>query len=286
MQLVTPSYLETLRVPLRAGRTFSSFDRRDASRVMIVNESLARMAWPLEDPVGKRVACCEGDNDHPAWKEVIGVVADTKARGLAAKGPAEFYLPMDQAPARAFEANGGSITLVARAGDIGAESLTPLLREAVRSVDPTLPLYDVATMTSRVSASTASTRFNRLLLTGLGLVGLALAAIGIYGVIAYLVGQRSREIGVRMALGARPKDVVRLILKQGVVSVSAGLALGALGAYAQGRAVEALLFGVSARDASTFLDASGVLLLVAFAASALPAWRASRIHPAAVLAEP
>jgi predicted permease len=286
MQLVTPRYLETMRVPLRAGRTFSAADRRGATRVMIVSETLAHLAWPEESPIGKRIACCEGRPDEPVWKEVIGVVADTKARGLSSPGLAEFYLPIDQAPSRSFEANGGSITLVARPSGIRAEALTPMMREAVRSVDPGLPLYDIATMESRVSASTALTRFNRLLLSCLGLVGLALSAIGIYGVIAYLAGQRSREIGIRMALGALPRDVVRLVLGQGLGAVGVGLALGAAGTFAQGRALESLLFGVSGRDPMTFFAVAGVLLLFAIGASALPALRASRIDPAKTLAEP
>jgi predicted permease len=286
MQLVTPRYLETMRVPLRAGRTFSTADRRDAARVMIISETLARLAWPGENPVGKRIACCEGRPDQPVWKEVIGVVADTKARGLSAGGLPEFYLPFDQAPSRSFEANGGSITLVARPSGMKAEALTPMMREAVRAVDPGLPLYDVATMESRVSASTALTRFNRLLLSCLGLVGLALSAIGIYGVIAYLASQRSREIGIRMALGALPRDVVRLVLGQGFGAVGVGLALGAAGTFAQGRALESLLFGVSGRDPVTFVAVAGLLLAFALGASALPALRASRIDPSKTLAEP
>jgi len=286
MQLVTPRYLETMRVPLRAGRTFTAADRRDVARVMIISESLARLAWPGGNPVGKRIACCEGRPDQPVWKEVIGVVADTKARGLSSAGLAEFYLPLDQAPSRSFEANGGSITLVARPSGMRAEALTPMMREAVRVVDPGLPLYDIATMESRVSASTALTRFNRLLLSCLGLVGLALSAMGIYGVIAYLAGQRSREIGIRLALGALPRDVVRLVLGQGLGAVGLGLALGAAGAFAQGRALESLLFGVSGCDPVTFIAVAGVLLLSALGAGALPALRASSIDPAKTLAEP
>lgn len=285
MQLVTPRYLETMRVPLRSGRTFTDLDQRSAPRVMIVNESLARAAWPNESPIGKRVACCEGTDAEPAWKEIVGVVQDTRARGLASNGPAEFYLPMDQAPRRAFDANARSVTLVARAASGNPGPLTSSVRAAVSAVDPTVPLYDVATMASRVSASTAVTRFNRLLLSCLGLAGLVLAAIGIYGVIAYLVSQRTREISVRMALGALPRDVVLLVAKQGVSPVAAGVVLGGVGAFAQGRALEALLFGVSGRDPSTFAIVAGVLLLFALGASIGPAWRAARIDPAKALSE-
>jgi predicted permease len=286
MQLVTPGYLETMRVPLRKGRSFQSTDRRGVARVMIVNETLARLAWPGESALGRRVSCCEGGPDTPVWKEVVGVVADTRARGLLTDGFPEFYLPMDQAPARSFEANGGSITLVARPSGLKVEALAPLMREAVRGVDPGLPLYDVGTMESRVAASTAMTRFNRLLLTSLGIVGLTLAAVSIYGVIAYLAAQRSREIGVRMALGARPRDVVRLVLRQGLGAVSLGLAIGVVGALAQGRAIESVLFGVSGRDPATLFAVCVLLALAALAASVVPALRASRIDPAKTLAEP
>jgi putative ABC transport system permease protein len=285
MQLVTPGYLETMRVPLRNGRSFTPADRRGVTRVMLVNETLARLAWPGESPIGKRVACCEGGDD-PVWKEVVGVVADTKARGLGIAGFPEFYLPMDQAPARSFEANGGSITLVARPAGAKVETLAPLMREAVRQVDPSLPLYDIATMESRLAASTAMTRFNRLLLTVLGFLGLTLSVVGIYGVIAYLAAQRAREIGVRMALGAHRVDVVRLVLRQGLSAVGLGLVLGGAGAYAQSRAIESVLFDVSGRDPFTFMAVCAVLLLAALAASAGPALRASRIDPAKTLAEP
>lgn len=286
MQLVTPGYLETMRIPIHTGRSFTEADRRDAVRVMIVSDTLARLAWPGENPVGKRIACCEGRPDHAVWKEVVGVVADTKARGLGTPGFAEFYLPIAQAPSRSFEANGGSITLVARPSGLKAEALTPQMREAVRAVDAGLPLYDVATMESRVSASTAVTRFNRFLLSCLGVLGLALSVIGIYGVVAYLAGQKSREIGVRIALGARPGDVVGLVLRQGLGAVGAGVAIGAGGAFAQSRALDSMLYGVSGRDPMMFLAVAGVLLLFALVASVLPALRASRIDPAKTLAEP
>jgi predicted permease len=286
MQLVTPGYLDTMRVPLRMGRAFTADDRRNGARVMIVGETLARVAWPGESPLGKRVACCEGSDSDPAWKEVVGVVADTRARGLASPGLNEFYLPMDQAPSRAFEANGGSISIVARAKNGSPLSLTPQFREAVRTENASLPLYDLATMASRVQASTAVTRFNRLLMIVLGFVGLALSAIGIYGVIAYVVSQRAREFSVRMAMGARPKDVVGLVMSQGLRAVGAGLILGGLGVAAQGRVVEALVFGVSGRDPWILGAAALVLFAVAALAGAVPAWRASRVDPARTLAEP
>jgi|CXWL01.1.fsa_nt_gi predicted permease len=286
MQLITPGYLETMGMPVRLGRGFSAADRRDAPRVIIVNETLARLAWPNQSALGKRIACCEGSDAEPSWKEIVGVVADTRARGIAAPALAEFYLPMDQAPRRSFDANGRSITLVARATNGNPATLTPLIRDAVRRIDASVPLYDVATMASRVEASTAVMRFNRLLLSCLAFAGLALAAIGIYGVIAYLVGQRTREISVRMALGAMPRDVILMVLRQGLSGVAAGVVLGTIGVFAQARAMNSVLFGVSGGDPWTLLTVAGVLALFAVGASVLPAWRASKITPTRALAEP
>lgn len=286
MQLITPRYLETMGVPVRTGRGFGAADRRDAPRVMIVNETLARLAWPNQSPLGKRIACCEGSDAEPAWKEIVGVVADTRARGIAAAPMAEFYLPMDQAPRRAFDANGRSITLVVRGASANPATLTPLIRDAVRRVDASVPLYDVATMASRVEASTAVMRFNRLLLSCLAFAGLALAAIGIYGVIAYVVGQRTREISVRMAIGAMPRDVILMVLRQGLGAVGVGVVMGAFGVFAQARAINSVLFEVSGGDPWTLLSVASLMMLFALGASVLPAWRASRIAPTRALAEP
>lgn len=279
LQLVTPGYLELLRIPLRRGRYFDESDRRGAPRAMIVNETLARQAFPGRDAIGRRIDCCESDGGRPIWKEIVGVVGDTRARGPAEAGFAEFYLPIDQAPMRAFDAASRSLTLVVRPAGGEPERLAGALRQAVREVDPSLPLYDVATMASRLRGSTRVLRFNAALLALLGGVGLALAAVGLYGVIAYLVGQRTREIGVRVALGARPAQVVGLLVGQGLRALAAGLLLGALGCLAQARLLEGALFGVSARDPATLGVGAGLLLAVGLAAAALPARRAARLDP-------
>lgn len=284
LQLVTPGYLELMRVPLRQGRLLEAADRRDGPRVMLVNETLARTAFPGESPIGKRIACCEGDDQNPAWKQIVGVVADTRARGLDKSGFAEFYLPMEQAPARAFDAIGRSVTVLARPRDGAPESLVGALRESVRALDPALPLYDVATMASRLRRSTAPMRFNSILLATLAGVGLLLSAVGLYGVIAYLVSQRTREIGVRIALGALPRHVVALVLKQALGALLAGLGVGMLGCLAQARAFESVVFEVSARDPFTLAAVVALLLAVGLLASALPARRAAALDPTRALA--
>jgi predicted permease len=285
LQIITPGYFRTMRVPLRSGRAFTADDRRGAPRVMIVSETLARAAWPGEHPVGKRIACCEGAPDQPVWKTVVGVAADVRSRGPAAEPRPEFYLPMDQIPEEAWAWIQRTMTLMVRAEGVSAATLTPALREAVREVDPTLPVYNVATMSERLRQSTAQARFNTLLLSTLGGVGLLLAAVGIYGVIAYFVAQRTREIGVRMALGATGGDVLGLVLRQGMTAVVAGVAVGIPAALLAGRALRTMLFGVGAGDPVTLAAVVAVLLMVALVASGVPARRAVRIQPTEALAE-
>jgi predicted permease len=284
--VVTPGYFETMRIAMRRGRPFSADDRRGAPLVMIVNETLARAAWPGEDPIGKRVACCgSGPNGGPNWKTVVGVAADVRTRGPALEVRPEFYLPLDQIPEPAWDWMQRTMTLVVRAGDLPAESLTPALRQAVREVDPTLAIFNVFTMQERLRNATAQARFNTLLLTALGAVGLVLAAIGMYGVIAYFVAQRTREIGVRMALGATRRDVVALVLRQGLAAVVGGVALGVPAALVAGHALGTMLVGVSAGDPLTLASVVAVLTLVALIAGGLPARRAVRIEPTEALAD-
>ena len=278
-------YFQALRIPIRRGRAFTAEDRRSAPRVMIVNETLARTAWPGEDPIGKRIACCEGTPEQPAWKTVVGVAADVRSQGPGLEVRPEFYLPMDQIPEEAWDWSQRTMVVVVRAAGVAPESLTAALRQAVREMDPTVPVFNVATMPDRLRTSTAQARFNTALLTALGTVGLVLAAVGIYGVIAYFVAQRTREIGVRMALGATGGDVMGLVLRQGLGAAAAGVIIGVPAAIVAGRALEAMLFGVGSGDPLTLAAVVSVLLLVALVASGVPARRAVRVQPTEALAE-
>ncbi|MEP6692386.1 MAG: FtsX-like permease family protein, partial [Gemmatimonadaceae bacterium] len=280
LRMVSPRYFETVRVPLRTGRIFSDRDVRGTPRVMIINETLAKMAWPNGSAIGKRMACCEAgpNGKEPSWKEVVGVVGDVHAWGLGADVRPEFYLPIAQAPPAAWTWINRSMTIVARtAGD--PATFTKPAQGAVWSVDPTIPLYQVRTLDEAMAITTAGTRFNMLLLTMLGATGLLLAAVGIYGVIGYFVSQRTHEIGIRMALGASAANVRGMVVRQGAALALTGVAIGVLASLALMRALTSLLFGVTARDPLTLGAVAAVLASVAIVASYIPARRATKIDP-------
>jgi putative ABC transport system permease protein len=283
MRLVTPGYFATMRIRLIRGRTFTADDRRGAPLVMVINETLARQAFPGQDPIGKRIACCEpGPDGSPNWKEVVGVVADVRAQGLDETSAPEFYLPMVQAPAAAWTWTDRTMSVAVRAqGD--AISLMAPLRRAVAEVDPALPLYNLGTMQGRVVDSLAQSRFSTMLLTVFGAIALLLAAIGVYGVISYGVAQRTQEIGIRMALGARHADVLAMVVRHGAALAGVGLAVGLMGALALSGLLSTLLFRVSPTDPPTFATGIVVLTAVAVMAAVLPARRAARTDPMVAL---
>jgi predicted permease len=280
---VTADYFRVLRIPLTRGRLFTDRDVRTAPLVMVVSEALAREAFGDDDPIGKRLICCEGSPEDPMWKTVVGVVGDVRPRGPAAPAPPEFYLPLMQIPAGQWA--GRSMSLIARVDNGDAAALAPIVRQAVAAVDPTLPLYNVRTMDDGHRLTMAQARFNTLLMAALGVIGLVLAALGIYGVVAWVVSQRTREIGLRMALGAPAPRVVRQMTSEALTPVGIGLAIGLVGALGAGRALQDQLFGVSARDPLTLAVVVVVMMLVAFVAALIPARRAARIDPSRALHE-
>jgi putative ABC transport system permease protein len=246
---------------------------------MIVSARLAAVAFPGQDPIGKRISCCEpGPN---GLKVIIGVAGDIRSRGPAVAPRPEFYLPIAQAPDVVWNWFRTLYVIVRTAGDPAA--LVKPLNAAVTGVDRDLPLFDVRTMDQRLAVSLATARFNTLLLSLLGGVGLVLAATGIYGVIAYSVSQRTQEIGVRIALGATSGNVVRLILVQAFKPVMLGAVLGVAGAFVASRALTAQLFGVSRTDPLTMAAVVATLIGVALVASAVPARRAAAVDPTRAL---
>ena len=283
MRLATPGYFATMKIRLLRGRTFTAEDRRGAPLVMVVNETLARAAFPGQDPIGKRIACCEEAPDgSPNWKEVIGVVNDVRASGLQETPEPEFYLPMVQAPDAAWTWTDRTMTVVTR-GDRDPVALMGPVSRAIAEVDPTLPVYNLETMQGRLVESLAQSRFSTMLLTAFGVIALLLAAIGVYGVISYGVAQRTQEIGIRMALGARHADVLSLVVRHGAALAAIGLAMGLAGALALSGLLGTLLFQVSPTDPPTFATGIIVLTAVAVLAAALPARRAARTSPMVAL---
>ena len=280
---VTPGYFEVINNPLKSGRRFVDGDIRQAPLVMIINETLARAAFGEEDAIGKRISCCEGEPGKPHWKTVVGVVSDVKSRGPAEPARPEFYLPLMQIPDVAWTWTGRSLVILTRGDDVAA--MTTAIRGAVKALDSTLPVFRVWTMEEGLRRIMAQARFNTLLMSLLAATGLVLAAVGIYSVIAWLVAQRTREIGVRMALGASKRDVVRMMSLHGLKPVVIGLTAGFLGAIGATRLLQNQLFEVGPRDPITLIATAALLLVVATAAAAFPAWRATAIDPSTALRE-
>jgi putative ABC transport system permease protein len=272
--MVSPSYIDALSIPLLRGRNFTDADTDTASQVALINATMARRFWPNEDPTGKRFHFGHPGSTEP-WIEIIGVVGDTKLYGLSNPSRLELYLPLQQS-------HPSDMFLVLRSA-IDPASLTPAVREAVASIDKDQPVFNVNTMKQLVDDSVATRHITLVLLGLFSGLALLLAAIGIYGVISYSVQQRTHEIGIRMALGAQRRDVLRLVVGQGVKLAALGIAIGIAAAFGLTRLMASLLFGVGAYDPVAFVTAAIILLLVAIAACYFPARRAIAVDPMVAL---
>jgi predicted permease len=272
---VGPGYFETLRIPLLRGRGFTDQDRQSAPGVAAVNEAFAQRYWPGQDALGKRLQLGVGVTpEDPAW-EVVGVVKTGKYVTLGEEPRPFFYMPV-------LQVYRPSATLLVRAAGGPARAL-PAVRTAVQELDRSLPLFDVKTMEQHLGTTLLPARLAGAVLGLFGGVALLLAAVGIYGVMAYAVAQRTREIGIRMALGARPADVLRLVIAQGMGLTLVGMAIGLAAAFGVTRFLASLLYGLSPTDPVTFLGVSLLLAGAAFLACYLPARRAMRVDPAIAL---
>lgn len=271
-RIVAGRYFEAMRIPLLEGRLFVEQDTPEAPRAIVVDERMARTLWPGESAIGKRVRRGGFDaTSNAPWLTVVGVVGHVKQDALDADARMAMYLGHRQFPRRAMTA------VVRTAGP--AEALTAPIREAIAGVDAALPMFRVKTMAARVETSLAERRFSTLLLVLFAALALGLAIIGVYGVIAYRVSQGTRELGIRLALGATPAGVARLVVRHAALVAVAGAAMGLIAAVALGRVLESLLFGVNARDVLTLAAVPLLLVAVAVLAAAVPALRASRINP-------
>jgi predicted permease len=276
--IVTPGYFETARTRVAAGRMFTRADGARAPLVAVINATLARRLWPNESAVGKRVACC---GDDPPWREVVGVVGDIR-QVLQREPVPELYVPIEQTPASAWTWYGNSLAFVVRTdGDVADVSRE--IRAAVAQTDPTLPVYDAHPYDEVLAIASAPNRFSTVLFSALAGLALALAAVGLYGVLAFSVAQRGFEMGVRMALGARPRDVLALVTRQGMMLVAGGLVLGLALALAGSRVMASLLYQVAPSDPVTYVAAGTLLVVVGALACYLPARRASRVDPTTAL---
>jgi putative ABC transport system permease protein len=275
VRVVTPDYFQTMSIPSLKGRSFTEQDRENSPSVIIVNEALASRYWPNQDPIGKRLGFLEEDSGKQVWREIVGVVGNVRHKALEIEVMPEAYFPYKQSPAN-------FMSLVVRTASEPV-SMVPAIRSQVLSVDKDQPVSDVMTMEQRVAKSVASRRFVMLLLGSFSVLALGLAAVGIYGVMAYLVIQRTQEIGVRMALGAQKRDVLRLVVGRGMALAVTGAAIGLVASLVLTRLMRSLLFQVTPTDWFTFVIVSVVLLTVALLACYIPARRATKVDPLVAL---
>ena len=271
---VTPDFFGTLRIPIVSGRTFSESETSPSSPVVIVSEGVVKRFWPGQDPIGKRVKFGSLTSSNP-WMSIVGVVAEVKYRGLPQNPTADpdIYLPF---------ADRNALVGIALRTTVPPSSLIATVRSVVRASDPSIPLYDIRTMEESVSRQTSQSRFTMWLMGVFAACALMLAVVGIYGVMSYLVSQRTREIGIRLALGAAGGDILRLVVGNGARLIGAGILIGVVASFALQRLVSTLLFGVTTADAASGI-AVAVLAAVALVACYLPALRATRVNPLGAL---
>jgi putative ABC transport system permease protein len=273
---VTPGFFRTMRIPLLRGRSFTDADGPTSQRVTIINQTTARKYWPHEDPVGKRIRFGAGaDNDSP-WMTIVGVVGDTRRAGLDAPVFTESYQPMRQAAS-------GSLAVLVRARTDAASGVGPAIRAAVREIDPRQPVSSIAPLQSLLDETVAGRRFNTLLVTVFAVTALLLAAVGVYGLLAYIITQQHREIGIRVALGASAMAVLRAVGGRAVAAACLGAVVGVVLSIAVSRAIAALLFGIAPLDGVSYGAAACVLAAVVATAAASPLRRALKVDPAVSL---
>ncbi len=271
---VSPEYFDVMRIPLMRGRAFNDGDKQNSQHVAIINEKMREQYWPKEDPIGRRFTMTDGGKDVV---EIVGIVRNSKDSGLSDAPDAFFYLPISQHEA-------SLATLQVRATS-GAESIAQETVKTVQSIAPTMPVYAVQTMSNAMKGIGGLFLFKAgaVLAASLGILGLILATVGVYGVVSYTASQRTREVGIRMALGAQPGEVLRMVCKQGMIIICAGLAIGLVAALAIGRVVGSFLMGISGTDPVTYVSVTAVLMVIGITACYVPARRAAGLDPTEAL---
>ena len=276
LRVASPNYFRTMKVPVLQGRAFTEHDNEQAPRAIIINQALAQQNFSGESPIGKRLNFGNTDeNKQPIWFEIVGIVANVRSLELKEEPRPELYFSSLQDPS-------WPMSLVIRTS-IEPEALAPAVRQAVTEVDKSVPISDVKAMDHVVTESVMEPRFNMVLLTLFSSIALLLSAAGIYGVTAYTVTQRTHELGIRLALGAQLRDVLTLIMRQGVIVILVGLVIGLAASFAFMRLLRSLLFGVTATDPVTFAAITLLLTVVALLACYIPARRATKVDPMVAL---
>ena len=268
--VISEGLFQTLRVPLRKGRFFNAQDNQGAVPATIINETMARRFWPGEEALGKRFKLGPAQAPNP-WLTVVGVVGDMRRQSLERQPIAQIFRPHLQSPGRRM------ILLIRTA--VEPTQLAPVVRHEIRAIDKTVLTHRISTLESQLARAVAQRRFQTWLLTLFSALALLLAAVGIYGLVHQSVALRTREIGTRLALGAQPRDVLRLVIGQGMRLALCGVGIGLLAAFALTRVLAGLLFGVTATDPATFVAAPLALLVVALLACYVPARRATQVDP-------
>ena len=270
---VSPGYFETIGIPLLRGRPFTVADTAESPWVAMINDSMAREYWPAQNPIGQRLRFGSSDN----WRTVIGIVGDVHHEGLDDAAKAELYVPVDQS----WNTESEPTIVLRTTGDSGGSAAE--LRGVIAAVDPSIAVDRIETMKQIVSGSVAQPRFRTIILTAFSILALVMASIGIYGVMNFLVIQRTREFGIRLSLGATPSDVLRLVLRRAAVLIGTGAGLGLAGSALLVRLIAKLLFGTAPLDPLTFAAVPILLAAVALAASYIPARRATKVDPLVAL---
>lgn len=270
---VSGRYFAAMGIPLVSGRTFSESDTASAPQVGVVSMALARKAWPGENPIGKRIRF--DDDPKEPWRTIVGVVGDSRQAGLDQEAPPILYIPYEQFPL--------PFTVVAVRSRVPEGTVAALVRAQLSQIDPELPLGDVSTLQGVLDRSVSQPRFRTLLISAFASIAMVLAAVGVFGLISYSVTQRTREIGIRIALGASPRQVLEPMVREGLTLAGIGVGIGLVGALLLGRVIGSFLYGVAPRDPLTFAVAGSLLLSVALLATYLPARRALRVDPIAAL---